>query len=338
MCKKNDTEIVLFATKQRFYPFVKCLFYVCLRRSMKTHTFRSKPELIAILVIAFFCFMAANCHGPSVKAAEVKGHSNPEASTADGAKTASSSEAKMPSIEGMKVADPKTVLGRPEVPILCYHQIRDWKPTDSKTAQAYIVPPASFAEQIKMLADSGYHTILPDQLYAYLNEGTPLPSKPVMLTFDDTDLDQYTVAKPIMDKYGYKGVFFVMTVSIGRPRYMSKEQIKDLSDNGHVIASHTWDHHNVKKYQGNDWVTQIEKPTKQLETITGKQIKYFAYPFGLWNHEAIPELKKRGMIAAFQLYAKRDEQDPLYTIRRIIVPAMKPAALSKSMHEAFKYN
>ncbi|WP_240348297.1 polysaccharide deacetylase family protein [Longitalea arenae] len=305
---------------------------------MKTHTFRSKPELIAILVIAFFCFMAANCQvGPSANAADVSGKSTPELSKPAGTAPASEKAAPMPSVDGIKVADPKTILDRPEVPILCYHQIRDWKPTDSKTAQAYIVPPASFAEQMKMLADSGYHTILPDQLYAYLNEGTPLPSKPVMLTFDDTDLDQYTVAKPIMDKYNFKGVFFVMTVSIGRPRYMTKEQIKDLSDEGHTIASHTWDHHNVKKYQGNDWVTQIEKPTKQLEAITGKPIKYFAYPFGLWNPQAIPELKKRGMIAAFQLYAPRDEQDPLFTIRRIIVPAMKPTALYKAMRTGFKY-
>jgi len=330
--------MVYFATKRRCYPFKACLFYVSLRRFMKTYTFRSKPEFIAILVIAFFCFMAANCHeNPAQKAADVIGTPTPGLPKPGGGKPTEVA-ASIPSIEGMKVADPKTILGRPEVPILCYHQIRDWKPTDSKTAQGYIIPPASFAEQIKMLADSGYHTILPDQLYAYLNEGTPLPSKPVMLTFDDTDLDQYTVAKPLLEKYGYKGVFFVMTVSIGRPRYMSKEQIKDLSDKGHVIASHTWDHHNVKKYQGQDWVTQIEKPTKQLEQITGKKIQYFAYPFGLWNHEAIPELKKRGMIAAFQLYAKRDETDPLYTIRRIIVPAMKPATLSKAMHTAFAYN
>jgi hypothetical protein len=41
------------------------------------------------------------------------------------------------------------------------------------------------------------------------------------------------------------------------------------------------------------------------------------------------------MIAAFQLYAPRDEQDPLFTIRRIIVPAMKPAALYKSMRQGF---
>lgn len=302
---------------------------------MKTHNFRSKPELIAILVIAFFCFMAANCQvDGSAKAADVNDNSKP----GEPGSAANEKAAPIPSVDGMKVADPKTILDRPEVPILCYHQIRDWKPTDSKSAQTYIVPPASFAEQMKMLADSGYHTILPDQLYAYLNEGTPLPSKPVMLTFDDTDLDQYTVAKPIMDKYNFKGVFFVMTVSIGRPRYMNKEQIKDLADNGHTIGSHTWDHHNVKKYQGADWVTQIEKPTKQLEAITGKSIKYFAYPFGLWNPQAIPELKKRGMIAAFQLYAPRDGQDPLYTIRRIIVPAMKPAALYKSMRTGFKYS
>ena len=70
---------------------------------------------------------------------------------------------------------------------------------------------------MQMLADSGYHTILPDQLYAYLNTGAPLPPKPVMLTFDDGDLDQYETALPILDKHGFKGAFFIMTVAIGTP-------------------------------------------------------------------------------------------------------------------------
>ena len=85
------------------------------------------------------------------------------------------------------------ILGKKQVPILCYHQIRDWKPTDSKISRDYIVPPAAFAAQMRMLADSGYHTITPDQLYAYLISGTRLPVKPIILSFDDTDLDQYTV-------------------------------------------------------------------------------------------------------------------------------------------------
>jgi peptidoglycan/xylan/chitin deacetylase (PgdA/CDA1 family) len=217
-------------------------------------------------------------------------------------------------------SNPGDVLKRKEVPILCYHQIRDWRPTDSKRAKDYIVPVAAFREQIKMLADSGYHTILPDELYAYLTSGKTLPTKPIMLTFDDTDLDQFEVALPEMKKYGYKGVFFIMTVSLGKTHYMSKDQVKQLSDLGHVIGSHTWDHHNFKKYEGKDWTIQIDKPTKELESITGKSIRYFAYPFGLWNKEGIPALKERGFLAAFQLNEKRDAQDPLFTIRRIIVP------------------
>ncbi|HLA60171.1 MAG TPA: polysaccharide deacetylase family protein [Puia sp.] len=212
------------------------------------------------------------------------------------------------------------ILSKKQVPILCYHQIRDWKPTDSKVSRDYIVPPAAFAAQMRMLADSGYHTISPDQLYAYLISGARLPSKPILLSFDDTDLDQYTVAYPEMKKYGFKGMFFIMTVSLGKAHYMSREQVHALSADGNTIGSHTWDHHNVKKYEGNDWITQLDKPTKQLEQITGKSIRYFAYPFGLWNTAAFPELKKRGFVAAFQLNEKPDSVDPLYSIRRIIVP------------------
>ncbi|SFP84671.1 Polysaccharide deacetylase [Hymenobacter arizonensis] len=228
------------------------------------------------------------------------------------------------------------ILARPQVPILCYHQIRDWTAKDSKGAKDYIIPVAQFKAQMKMLADSGYHTVLPDQLYAYLTTGAPLPSKPIMLTFDDTDLDQFTVARPTLEQYGYKAVYFVMTVSIGRPRYMTKAHIKQLADEGNVIGSHTWDHHNVKKYQGQDWVTQIEKPTKTLEDITGKKIKYFAYPFGLWNPEAFPELKSRGFVAAFSLAEKRDQNDPLFTIRRIIASGYwTPKTLRNNIVQSF---
>lgn len=214
--------------------------------------------------------------------------------------------------------DNAAIMARKQVPVVCYHQIRDWKATDSKGAKDYIVQIAAFKEHMKMLADSGYHTILPDQLYSYLTTGAPLPKKSVMLTFDDTDLDQFTIAAPEMKKYGFKGVFFIMTVSIGRPHYMNKEQIKQLADQGNVIASHTWDHHNFKKFTGKDWEIQIDKPTKKLEEITGKKITYFAYPFGLWNEQGIPELKKRGFVAAFQLAEKRDANYPLFTIRRIL--------------------
>lgn len=243
-------------------------------------------------------------------------------------------------VSKIKKADAATILARKQVPVLCYHQVRNWIERDGKVGKDYIVPIQNFKEEMKMLADSGYHTILPDQLYAYLNTGAKLPSKPIMLTFDDTDEDQFTIVRPTLAKYGFKAVYFIMTVSIGRKgkfvNYMSSDQIKQLSDEGNIIGSHTYDHKNFKKYTGKDWEEQLDKPTKKLEDITGKTMTEFAYPYGLWNSQGFPELKKRGFRMAFQLSTKRDEKEPLLTIRRIIASGYwTPKTLSNSIKNSF---
>ncbi|MFC5408099.1 polysaccharide deacetylase family protein [Larkinella bovis] len=271
------------------------------------------------------------------------GSEAPSATAKPASTTASLPEATVDpaSIPAHKIADAATILSRKQVPILCYHQVREWRPKDSENARSYIMPVQVFKDQIKMLADSGYHSISPDQLYAYLTTGAPLPEKPVMITFDDGDLEQYELAAPELEKHGFKAAFFIMTASIGRrgyQHYMDKQQIKDLADRGHTIGCHTWDHHNVKKYQGQDWVTQIEEPTKKLEAITGKPVRHFAYPFGLWNHEATVELKKRGYLSAYQLAEKkRDEENPLLSVRRIIASGYwSPKTLHNSIKNSFK--
>jgi peptidoglycan/xylan/chitin deacetylase (PgdA/CDA1 family) len=222
-------------------------------------------------------------------------------------------------VSSAQPVDNAAVLARKQVPILCYHQIRDWRASDKQVDKDYIIPPETFKAHMKMLADSGYHTILPDQLYDYLTNGAPLPRKPVMLTFDDTDGDQFEVARPELIKYGFKGVFFIVTIDIAKNKhYMDRKQVKQLSDEGNIIACHTQDHTNFKKYKGSDWETQIDKPTKKLEAITGKPVKYFAFPFGEWNSRGLPELHKRGFKAAFQLTDLRDPNDPIMTIRRLL--------------------
>ena len=234
-------------------------------------------------------------------------------------------------------ADATTILSKKEVPILCYHNIKDFSSSASGMIKSYTVKPPAFAEQMKALADAGYHTILPEHLNNYLVFDGPLPEKPFMITFDDTREEQFSIGAAEMKKYGFKGVFFIMTVSINRPGYMSKEQIKKLSDDGHVIAAHTWDHHMVTKYSGDDWNTQLVKPKAKLEDIIGKPVTDFAYPFGLWNTAAIPELKKSGYKMAYILSTKRDPVDPLYTIRRIIVSGTwSTQGMIKSIESSFK--
>lgn len=234
------------------------------------------------------------------------------------------------------IADPISIANKPETPILCYHQLRDFRSTDSKRARDYIVPVENFREQMKSLADSGFHSILPDQLYDYLTHGKPLPDKPVMITFDDTRLEHYTEARAELDKYGFKAVFFIMTVSLNRQGYMSKEQVRQLAEEGHVVGLHTWDHKNVKTFTDDDWLIQVEKPGLQLRQITGKPVEYFAYPFGLWDKPALQQMKEHRFKAAFQLSARRDESSPLFCIRRIIVPGeWNASAMQRSMKNSF---
>jgi peptidoglycan/xylan/chitin deacetylase (PgdA/CDA1 family) len=307
----------------------KILIFTCI-------SFAYPTKLMAQLFFRFFLFFLTG-----LSACQIKNESHrAEARIIPAEKPLAVKPAGLPPDTVATAAPPPAtaaeILMRKQVPVLCYHQIRDWRPGDSRRSRDYIVPLALFRAQLKMLADSGYHTILPDQLLAYLHTGAPLPPKPILLTFDDTALDQYTVAAPEMKKYGFKGVFFVMTVSLGRPRYMSKAQVRELSEAGHIIGSHTWDHQNVRKYGPRDWLTQVEKPTRQLEVITGKPVRYFAYPFGLWRSEAFAELKARGFAAAFQLSTKRDPAEPLFTIRRLIASGYwSPRTLHNNVVRSF---
>lgn len=250
--------------------------------------------------------------------------------------------------ENRVAANAATIMARPQVPVLCYHHIREIQ-MPSRKDRGYEVTLAQFKAQMKALADSGYQTILPDQLNDYLVYGTPLPPKPVMLTYDDTSEEHFTIAKPEMEKYGFKGVFFLMTISIDRPNYMTKAQIKQLADDGHAVASHTWDHHRVDRYKSentveergvkkvvNDWEQQLGKSKKTIEAITGKPVVDFAYPFGIWSKEGIPEIRKQGYRMAFQLSTKRDSLEPMYTVRRMIVsPEWSAEGMIRVMKSTF---
>ena len=87
-----------------------------------------------------------------------------------------------------------------EVPILCYHNIKNFSDKASPDVKAYTTTPKRFAEQMKALYDNGYQTISPDELYRYLIHNVPLPPKPILITFDDTRAEQFTLAVAEMNK------------------------------------------------------------------------------------------------------------------------------------------
>jgi len=224
---------------------------------------------------------------------------------------------------------PAQICARPEVPILCYHRIADGKKGD------YTVSPATFSAHIKILADSGYHSISPAQLYDYLVYNKALPEKPVMITFDDSRSEHFTIAAPEMEKYGFRGVFFIMTITYNKKNYMTKDQIAQLAKAGHTIGLHTWDHTMVTKFKDSaDWQKEIVEPREKLEKIVGMPVEYFAYPNGVYDHKGAMELSNYFKIS-FTLASRHDSIKPLQTIRRMIAPEWTAQGLLKSMQRTF---
>jgi peptidoglycan/xylan/chitin deacetylase (PgdA/CDA1 family) len=119
------------------------------------------------------------------------------------------------------------------VPVLMYHHV-------SPVAGAVTVSPVHFADQMDMLAREGYTTLGARAFSAYL-AGEPVPAKSVVLTFDDGYLDNWVHAHPVLAKYGFTALGFLVSgwVNSGpvRPNAVTSTSTKNLPDlPGHSAA------------------------------------------------------------------------------------------------------
>ena len=231
--------------------------------------------------------------------------------------------------------DVASVAARADVPVLCYHQIRPPTARDGAAARPYIVAPAALASQMDALDRAGFHTVTGDALVAHVARGAPLPPKPVLLTFDDASAGQFSDALPILRRHHFVATFFVMTVVLDKPGWLTRRQVRALDRAGMTIGAHTWDHKAVPGYADADWPTEIDEPTHALARLVGHPIRLFAYPFGLWDPAAIPHLWHAGLRAAFQLGERLDRRHPLWNVRRIIVPGWSGPELLQAIRRSF---
>lgn len=207
-------------------------------------------------------------------------------------------------------------------PVLAYHHISYTWPQNS-----YYVSPKIFDSQMKYLKDNGYQVISLDLFYDAFKNSGELPEKPVVLTFDDGNADQYTKALPILKKYNYTATFFIKLNNIGKGG-MSWEQIKTLAKEGMIIGSHTVNHDNLTRLSDKQLRYELTESKKVLEEKLGAPVKYLCYPGGAYSAKVIDAAKDAGYLAAVatkhKVYQEYRDENSLYTIPRVHIDDEMP--------------
>lgn len=179
------------------------------------------------------------------------------------------------------------------VPVLYYHSVAE------SESNEVIISPKKLRTQLKYIKDQGYFTLTMKELKNYLLNNSPIPKNSIVITFDDGYMDNYLNAFPILKELNINATIFCITSNLDGSYYLSKEAIKEMSDYGIDIESHTVKHSKLSKMTYEDQLMELIDSKKTLESITGKTVDAIAYPFGDFNDDSVKAAKNAGYSLAF---------------------------------------
>lgn len=171
--------------------------------------------------------------------------------------------------------------------ILCYHRVRDRK------GDYLSVSPSEFRRQMNFLASEGYRSISLQELLGGMRD-----EKSIVITFDDGYRDNYEAALTILKELGFRASVFCIASKIGKPDYLTRDQVCELNRAGWEIGSHTLSHPDLKKLDSEQKWNEISGSKKSLEASLGIDLNFFCYPFGLYDEEAVALVEKAGYLGA----------------------------------------
>lgn len=211
------------------------------------------------------------------------------------------------------------------IPILMYHRI------GSEQQSVWWVPVTNFENQIMFLKSQGYESILPSDLVTYYRWAKPLPKKPVILTFDDGYLNSMQNAEPILKKYGFRGIVYLVTEKIAEndPERKNMEdtptliwpEIRAMYKRGTLtFGGHSRTHPNILTLSEPYW--EIRGCYTDIQKKGGFKPDSFCYPNGQYNPKIISAVKRAGFTAAMTCNGalfQTDRPTSLFELPRLAV-------------------
>ena len=198
-------------------------------------------------------------------------------------------------------------------PILMYHSI-----DDHGAKLKLSVPVEELRAQMKYLRDKKFDIVSSAQLADMIKSGKKIPHNIVAVTLDDGPLDNYVNAFPVFKEYKIPATMFVISGSVGKPNFLNAAQIKEMSDAGIDIESHSVTHPYIEDLTPDRFKREVIESKKAIEAITGKPVYTFCFPYGGFRDYVRDILRDAGYKAAF-VTMPRDNSialDP-YRMKRI---------------------
>lgn len=238
-----------------------------------------------------------------------------------------------------------------ELPIIMYHSVLK----DPKYSGKFVVTPDELERDFKYLSDNGYTAVFMSQVIDYVEKGTPLPDKPIVLSFDDGYYNNYLYAYPLAQKYNMKLVISIVgkyseeySETEEKSAYYSHitwDEMNEMIKSGCVeIQNHSYDMHTIsdkrngsKKNHGesdedykNALSNDVTKAQDVIKYHTGISPAVFTYPFGGISKASVGILKKLGFKAtlgcAEGVNSISRNIDCLFMMKRHIRPYGKPVS------------
>lgn len=217
-----------------------------------------------------------------------------------------------------------------EMPVIMYHRVI--KDESEKGVHGTYVTVKQFEEQMKYLKKKGYETVtFKDMLNNRYKQRFDKDKKWIMLTFDDGYKDNYENAFPILKKYQFKGIIYILdgieynkwdVDNPGNPErkftLMNQDELLEMQNYGIEFGGHTSTHPRLAELSIEQVKSEIINSKSNIEKIVGRELLSFAYPYGSLNEE----VKRIPQEAGYKFAVATDSgsivfSDDLFEIRRI---------------------
>jgi peptidoglycan/xylan/chitin deacetylase (PgdA/CDA1 family) len=217
---------------------------------------------------------------------------------------------------------PAATAGQPKpdrrpVPVLMYHVIAE--PPASAPFPDLYVRRVELQAQVRLLAAAGYEAVTLGRVFDAWHGRATLPRRPIVLSFDDGYRSHVTAALPILAAQRWPGVLNLDLSNLAPSWGVGAAGVRKLIAAGWAIDAHSLTHADLASSSGAALTREVSGSRREIQRLFGVLPRFFCYPAGRYDAEAIAAVKAAGYEGATTTEFGLARPDAPFALARIRV-------------------